>query len=54
MNFGGDAADQVVRYSLEGIDYSLRLSGTLAKNLAVFFAAVLKDQKKTYDIQHKG
>ena len=34
MNFGGDAADQVVRYSLEGIDYSLRLSGTLAKYLA--------------------
>jgi hypothetical protein len=48
MNFGGDAADQIVRYSMEGIDYSLRLSGTLAKNLAVFFAAVLKDQKKTY------
>ena len=48
MNYGGDAADQVVRYSLEGIDYSLRLSGTLAKNLADFFAAVLKDQKKTY------
>lgn len=48
MNYGGDAADQVIRYSLEGIDYSLRLSGTLAKNLAVFFAAVLKDQKKTY------
>lgn len=48
MNLGGDAADQVVRYSLEGIDYSLRLSGTLAKNLAVFLAAVLKDQKKTY------
>lgn len=40
--------NQIVRYSLEGIDYSLRLSGTLAKNLAVFFAAVLKDQKKTY------
>lgn len=48
MNYSGDAADQIVRYSLEGIDYSLRLSGTLAKNLAVFFAAVLKDQKKTY------
>lgn len=42
MNFGGDAADQVVRYSLEGIDYSLRLSGTLAKNLAVFFAGGVK------------
>lgn len=36
MNFGGDAADQVVRYSLEGIDYSLRLSGTLAKILLYF------------------
>lgn len=48
MNFGGDAADQIVRYSMEGMDYSLRLSGTLAKNLAVFFAAVLKDQKKSY------
>lgn len=48
MNYGGDAADQIVRYSLEGMDYSLRLSGTLAKNLAVFFAAVLKDQKKSY------
>ena len=48
INYGGDAADQVVRYSLEGMDYGLRLSGTMAKNLAVFFAAVLKDQKKTY------
>ena len=48
MNYGGDAADQIVRYSLEGIDYSLRLSGTVAKNLAIFFAAVLKDQKRTY------
>jgi hypothetical protein len=48
MNYGGDAADQIVRYSMEGMEHSLRLSGTLAKNLAVFFMAVLKDQKKTY------
>lgn len=48
MNLGGDAADQMVRYSLEGIDHGLRLSGSIAKNLAVFFAAVLKDQKKTH------
>ena len=47
MNYGGDAADQVVRYSLEGLDHGIRLSGTMAKHLAVFFAAVLKDQKKT-------
>lgn len=30
MNLGGEAADQVVRYSLEGIDHGLRLSGTMA------------------------
>ena len=47
MNYGGDAADQNVRYSLDGVDHGLRLSGTLAKHLAVFVAAVLKDQKKT-------
>ena len=35
MNYGGDAADQIVRYSLDGVDHGLRLSGTLAKHLAV-------------------
>ena len=46
MNLGGEAADQVVRYSLEGIDHGLRLSGTMAKNLAVFLAAVMKITRK--------
>ena len=27
MNYGGDAADQIVRYSLDGVDHGLRLSG---------------------------
>lgn len=48
MNLGGEAADQIVRYSLDGLDHSIRLSGTIAKEMAVFFAAVLKDQKKTH------
>lgn len=48
MNYGADAADQIVKYSLDGLDHGMRLSGTLAKNLAVFFAAMLKDGKKTY------
>ena len=47
MNLGSDPADQVVRYTLEGTEYALRLSGTAAKNFAVFVAAVLRDQKKT-------
>ena len=42
MNYGGDAADQIVRYSLDGVDHGLRLSGTLAKHLAVFVAACIK------------
>ena len=45
MNYGGDAADQIVRYSLDGVDHGLRLSGTLAKHLAVFVAAVLKTRR---------
>ena len=48
MNLGGEAADQVVRYSLEGLDHGLRLSGTMAKNLAVFFTALLKSNQKSY------
>ena len=48
MNYGAEPADQIVRYYLEGSEYALRLSGTAAKNFAVFAMAVLKDQKKTH------
>ena len=47
MNYGGDAADQIVRYSMEGMEHTLRISGSIAKNLAVLIVAVMKDQKKT-------
>lgn len=47
MNLGSDPADQVVRYTLEGSEFALRISGTAAKNFAIFAAAVLRDQKKT-------
>lgn len=47
MNLGSDPADQVVRYTLEGSEFALRMTGTAAKNFAVFVAAVLRDQKKT-------
>lgn len=48
MNYGAEPADQIVRYYLEGSEYALKLSGTAAKNFAVFAMAVLKDQKKTH------
>lgn len=47
MNYGGEAADQIVRYSLEGTEMVLKLSGKAAVNLAMFITALLKDQKKT-------
>ena len=39
MNYGGDAADQIVRYSMEGMEHTLRISGSIAKNLAVLIVA---------------
>ena len=33
MNNGGDAAEQVVRLSLEGFEVAARLSGSAAKNI---------------------
>ena len=47
MNYGNDPADQVVRFTLEGTEVALKLSGLAAKNFALFAYAVLKDQKKT-------
>lgn len=37
MNNGGDAAEQVVRLSLEGFEVAARLSGSAAKNIALHF-----------------
>ena len=45
MNYGGDAADQIVRYSLDGVDHGLRLSGTLAKHLAVFVGRIKRPEE---------
>ena len=42
MNYGAEPADQVVRYSLEGMEYSLKITGNVAKHVAVFIAAALK------------
>lgn len=47
MNTSGEAADQVVRMSLEVGEAALKISGTGAKQLAVILYAILKEQKKT-------
>lgn len=47
MNTSGEAADQVVRMSMEVGEAALKITGTGAKQLAVMLYAILKEQKKT-------
>lgn len=47
MSYTSDSADQIVRYSLEGTEIALKLSGAAAKNFAIFAYTILKDQHKT-------
>lgn len=47
MMHGADAAEQMVRLSLEGMEVMLRVSGSGAKNLAVLLAAAIKEEKQT-------
>ena len=46
-SYSGEAAEQVVRMSLEGAEVAVKLAGTGAKHLAILLYAILKDQKKT-------
>ncbi len=47
MNTGGDAAEQVVRLSLEGFEVAAKLTGTAAKELTVLLVSMLKQEQKT-------
>lgn len=47
MSYSGDAAEQVVRMSLEGGEVAVKLAGTGAKQLAILLYAILREQKKT-------
>ena len=46
MNNSGDAAEQVVRLSLEGFEVVAKVSGEAAKNIAVLLLAALKQEQK--------
>ena len=47
MNTGGEAAEQIVRMSLNGVEVAAKITGAGAKELATMIYAILKDQKKT-------
>ena len=46
MYNSGDAAEQVVRMSLEGAEFALKITGSAAKNLAAALYTVLKTRKR--------
>ena len=47
MNVSSDAAEQIVRMSLEGMEVAIKISGQGAKLAAVRLAAALKEEEKT-------
>lgn len=47
MSYSGDAAEQVVRMSLETGEVAVRLAGSGAKQVAVMLYAILRDQGKS-------
>ena len=47
MSYSGDAAEQVVRLSLETGEVAVKLAGDGAKQLAILLYAILREQKKT-------
>ena len=49
MSVSSDSAEQMVRISLSGVEVALKLTGTAAKELALFLVAALKSAGKDGD-----
>ena len=49
MSYSGDAAEQVVRMTLEGAEVAAKITGAGAKELVVLLSAILRDQQKAGD-----
>lgn len=47
MNTGGEAAEQIVRMSLEGFEVAARITGAGAKNITILLYSILKEEQKT-------
>ena len=47
MNAGSDAAEQVVRLSLEGVEVAVKIAGFGAKNVAALLVDTLKQENRT-------
>ena len=47
MNTSGEAAEQIVRMSLEGFEVAAKITGAGAKNIAILLYSILKEERKT-------
>ena len=47
MSMNGDAAEKIVKLSLEGFEVAARLTGKAAEEIAALLVSVLKQEKKT-------
>ncbi len=45
MNTGGEAAEQIVRMSLEGFEVAAKITGAGAKNIAILLYSILEEKK---------
>lgn len=54
MNHSGDAAEQIVRMSLEGIEVAAKITGTAAKEVALLLMAALKNNDKNLKLKGKA
>ena len=54
MNHSGDAAEQIVRMSLEGVEVAAKITGTAAKEVALLLMAALKNNDKNLKLKGKA
>lgn len=54
MNTGGDAAEQIVRMSLDGVEVAAKITGAAAKEIAIFLVAALKNKNSSLKLKGKA
>ena len=54
MNHSGDAAEQIVRLSLEGVEVAAKITGAAAKEIAAFLVAALKSKNSKLKLKGKA
>ncbi|MBR6404785.1 MAG: PcfB family protein [Lachnospiraceae bacterium] len=47
MSYGSEAADQVVRMTLSGVEVAARITGKAAERLAALIYSIIKDNRRT-------